>query len=255
MKFLIQKVNGQVKHDFAFILIQSVGFNNWLHSDAGMRIKYLNTKFIDPISEVIEDNMQPIEFKPSHKNCVPVGSVEFVKQFLLHFHSKTLFPTNVPKELQAPCYSGRMILDGNFMDLENLNGEYFAKSNSRIKSTVYKLQCPTNISVPVDHYQISEVIQMDSEWRAFIYEGQLLGLQNYSGDYTMMPNIDDILYMIGAWTKAPVAYTLDVCVNPSGTFVVECHDFYSCGLYGFADHGRLPFMFYRWFMNYIKKDK
>jgi hypothetical protein len=58
--------------------------------------------------------------------------------------------------------------------------------------------------------------------------------------------------MIKAYSKeAPVAYTLDVGVNKKHTFIIEAHDFFSCGLYGFADLKLLPLMFYRWFRDYI----
>ena len=52
---------------------------------------------------------------------------------------------------------------------------------------------------------------------------------------------------------APIAYTLDVGINDKGTFVIEVHDFFSCGLYGFADVGILPSMLNRWFQEFISK--
>ena len=43
--------------------------------------------------------------------------------------------------------------------------------------------------------------------------------------------------------EAPVAYTLDIGVEKyRGTFIIECHRFFSCGLYGFSDHRRYPKM-------------
>jgi len=52
--------------------------------------------------------------------------------------------------------------------------------------------------------------------------------------------------------EAPVAYTLDVGINNRSTFVIEVHDFFACGLYGFADLNLLPLMFYRWFKEFMK---
>ena len=39
-------------------------------------------------------------------------------------------------------------------------------------------------------------------------------------------------------------YTLDVCVteNRERTEIIELHDFFSCGLYGFEDYSVLPIM-------------
>ena len=63
-------------------------------------------------------------------------------------------------------------------------------------------------------------------------------------------------YLMG---QAPVAYTLDIGVKwkegGNETFVIECHDFYSCGLYGFSDLNKLPFMFNRWHLEHINKAK
>lgn len=50
-------------------------------------------------------------------------------------------------------------------------------------------------------------------------------------------------------------YTLDVSVFNNKTSIIEVHDFFSCGLYGFNDFRHLPFMFYRWFNEYINKNK
>ena len=86
-------------------------------------------------------------------------------------------------------------------------------------------------------------------------------MQNYSGDYTLMPNVERVLHMIHNYKTAPIAYTLDVGVNVHDvydthhTFVIECHDFFSCGLYGFANHKIYPQMLYRWFHEYLKKNK
>ena len=43
---------------------------------------------------------------------------------------------------------------------------------------------------------------------------------------------------------APKAWTLDVAVTTdSKTVVLECHRFFSCGLYGFSDLRRIPKMY------------
>ena len=100
-------------------------------------------------------------------------------------------------------------------------------------------------------YQFSQVILIDSEWRAFVYKGKLVGLQNYCGEFTLFPDVEKIKEMIKAYKSAPIAYTLDVGINANGTFVIEVHDFFSCGLYGFSDSS-LPFMFSQWFHQYIQ---
>jgi hypothetical protein len=45
-----------------------------------------------------------------------------------------------------------------------------------------------------------------------------------------------------------------VGINNTGTFVIECHDFFSCGLYGFAENRFLPYMFANAFYDIVNKN-
>ena len=87
--------------------------------------------------------------------------------------------------------------------------------------------------------QISRVVpDIVSEWRVFIdkkdMRGPVIGCECYSGDPIAFPNANRIRQFIDTYTLSPEIYTLDVMVDKSGnTWVVECHEFFSCGLYGF----------------------
>lgn len=116
---------------------------------------------------------------------------------------------------------------------------------------------------PVGNYQISDMTDIDAEYRCFVYKDELVGIHYYSGNFTVFPDYEQILKMKRAFSylmgQAPVAYTLDIGVKwkegENETFVIECHDFYSCGLYGFSDLNKLPFMFNRWHLEHINKVK
>lgn len=90
---------------------------------------------------------------------------------------------------------------------------------------------------------------------SFIYNGKLVGLNNYAGRFDLFPNVELINEMIDKFLSNknnPKNFTLDVGISEKlGTFVIEVHNFYSCGLYGFAEHKFIPFMFKRSF-NYLK---
>jgi hypothetical protein len=257
MKFLIQKINGEIRHDFTFALLESVRFKNWLAcNDDKDKIK---VKFLDYIEVTEPNDIYPIQFKPCHKNYVPVGSVEFVTEFLSHFYGLTPKPINVPECLFDVRYSQRPIINGNHMDLEDRRGKWFVKSNEKIKGFAEVLRLDENHvwNIPAGHYQISEYITIDSEWRTFVFEGKIVGLKHYSGEFIKFPQIQSISNMVSAYEKsgtAPVAYTLDVGVNDYHTFVVEVHDFFSCGLYGFADYAKLPNMLSKWFYQYLQRE-
>lgn len=247
MKFLIQKIEKVVQHDFSFTLLKSIDYYNWVnkHNESKCSVKYLNC-----------DYDGDFEFKPFHVNYVPIGSVDFVSAWFNQFYGIKPKPINVPEELFP--YSNRYIRNVNFMDFEDEFGEFFVKSNTNIKGykEVIDVGRKGDIpSIPAGHYQISTLTDIDSEWRCFVYMGELVGMQHYSGDFKMFPCVEDIMLMIKAYKSAPNAYTLDIGIHDDNNFVIECHDFFSCGLYGFADHRILPFMFYRWHQQYLRKLK
>jgi hypothetical protein len=248
MKFLIQKINGEIRHDFSFALLESIRFKNWLtRHDKKEEIK---VKFISTPELLEPDDIYPItEFKQFHMNYVPVGSVEFVTEFLQHFYGLTPKPINVPEELFD--YTNRHIFNGTEKDLKG-HGKSFVKSNDKIKK--FSEIVEDDYKLPIGNYQISELITIDSEWRAFVYQNKLVGLQNYCGEFTMFPNIWRINNMITAYKSAPIAYTLDIGVNDYHTFVIECHPFISCGLYCFKDLAILPQMFYKCFKEIINNN-
>ncbi|MFA5207069.1 MAG: ATP-grasp domain-containing protein [Candidatus Paceibacterota bacterium] len=257
MKFLIQKINGEIRHDFTFALLESIRFKNWLNRND--KKDKIMVKFLDYIEITEPNDIYPIQFKPCHKNYVPVGSVEFVTEFLGHFYGLKPKPINVPECLFEPRYSHRPIFNGTDVDIAKLHGKWFVKSNDKIKGFAEILQCDKNHvwGIPKGNYQISEFISIDSEWRTFIYEGKILGLQNYSGEFMKFPKIEAIQEMVAAFEKsdsAPIAYTLDIGVNDYHTFVIEAHDFFSCGLYGFNDI-KYPSMLNKWFNQYLKNNE
>lgn len=231
MKFLIQTQKGQIIHDFSFTLVESLKYQNW----------YMGTKDFQPI---FTDNPCP-ERRP---DVIPCGSVEFVTYYLETYHSQ-IKPRNVPIELMTSEFAMRKVINGVAKDIEEPS---FVKSNERIKSFAGIVNSKED--APFGDLQISSLIDIDSEWRGFVYKNKLVGLQNYSGEFTMFPNVTTIEKMIEAFKpSAPIAYTLDVGINSTGTFVIEVHDFFSCGLYGFCDHRIYPFMLSRWFHEFVKK--
>ena len=264
MKFLIQKIDNKVVHDFSFTLLESIRYQNWLAN---------NQKTMIFKNIYCHTNDKVYFFNPYHQYYVPVGSVEFVTAWFQKFYNHIPQPINVPKELfNYPSFdfTMRKIFNGDHRDIKELpHGKYFVKSNANIKGFTEILKINDNFSwsIPVGNYQISEYVDIQSEWRVFVYQDKFVGLQNYSGDFKKFPDVYKIKEMIKAYKDAPIAYTLDVGVGKSqhhkkygfflgnDTFIIEVHDFFSCGLYGFADHKIYPYMLYRWHNEYINKIK
>ena len=242
--FLVQVTAGQVTHDFAWRLCRSREYLEWHGDNIEIRF-HEGTDFSDV------DN--PDVF-------TPVGSVEFVSEYLRTFHPDAvhmLKPLNVPEKLFP--YAGRpvrnILKESDMPKLEE-NTWLFLKSLSTIKDPENGPRLNPTAAECVG-YQISPMISIISEWRAFVFNGKVLDIRNYSGDPFVCPDKDTVTEMVEEFTDAPVTYTLDVAVTTGNkTVVVECHRFFSCGLYGFRDDAKLaPMLSQTWFqMKTTKKE-
>ena len=236
--FLCERKDNKTVHDFVFALERAKEFAWWRGED--IAIRYLND--INLLGTTVR--------KPA--NYVPVGSVNFVSAYLKMFYPearKALIPLNIPESLRGYAGRGvRDVLEPKDMPRIGQGVEVFRKSLTTIKDETNGFLTQPSFE-DCRGYQISPRIEMLSEWRAFVFNGQILDLRNYAGDFFLHPDPDTVRGMVRDYTDAPVAYTLDVAVVPGGkTVIVECHRFFSCGLYGFADYAKLPYMFSQeWF--------
>lgn len=229
MKFLIQTINSEIQFDFQWELIQAIKGTNWFRNEI-----------------IYEYVLSDIDIP----NCIPIGSVEFVSNYMKKYYDKEIIPLNIPDVLMKDKYLKRDCKILNKVDI-NITNPTFIKSINTIKGLTDIIN--KNIEYKEDQYFVSEVINIDSEWRSFIYNRELVGLQNYSGDFTLFPDVKLIKEMIRDYKNSPLAYTLDVGINnDDGTFIIELHNFTSCGLYGWSNHKLLPSMFTNWFRECIE---
>ena len=231
-KFVIQTINGHIVHDFSFILARAIEYKNNL-----------------------DENFEAIfsEEPSTDDKSVPVGSVEFVCKFLKTHYNLIPKPLNIPDPLLEFEFTKRQVFIGTEKDVTH---DIFFKSHDRIKG--YSINEPVLDPVeqcPPGRYLVSEMVDIESEWRTFVFKDELVGLQNYIGNCTVFPDVNEIQKMIVSFDGVPIAYTLDVGAGPSGTFILEAHDFFSCGLYGFANYNILPAMFSSWMYQYINQNK
>lgn len=234
MHFLLQTIRHQIVHDFTFAVLRAKEFYDWARDP--FDITFVEIGGIEAIRE-------PDLY-------VPVGSVEFVSAYLRHHYPNAdpamLMPINVPEVLFP--FAGRKIADiVHPEDVRKLAAtgiqRVYRKSLLDIKDkdngvTVFEADNPLLVMS-----QVSELIDIRSEWRVFVFHGQILHAACYCGEPLVFPDADAIRAMVAAYDGAPSAWTLDVAVTAAGdTVVIECHRFFSCGLYGFNDYARLPKM-------------
>ena len=234
-KFLIETFRGKVIHDFVFQLTLAQPYYGWL--DEAFTIRGHENNGFDDIK--------------APDKYVPVGSVEFVAAYLQRFYPEredALRPLNVPECLFP--FAGRRIVNvwysEDYRPLKGIKNVY-AKSMDTIKDQFNGpyYDVPANYEwKDFQHCQVSELIGIESEWRVFVFHNKILGIANYSGFPLLFPDAEAIREMTKAYAEeAPVAYTLDVAYTNNGdTVPIECHRFFSCGLYGFTDLVRYPKM-------------
>ena len=238
MYFLIQKINNKIVHDFSFTLIQSRPFQKWLKEN--MSISY----------RTLEQLGQPGCLSNPDK-YIPVGSVEYISKYIKLYYpnaTEALRPLNVP-EILFP-FAGRKIVnigsDNDFQKLQKMKDVY-AKSLDEIKcqqnGPYYDILSRYEPEV-FRQMQVSDLIDIQSEWRVFVFHNTIRYMANYAGDCMVFPDAETIIEMVKAYSiESPVTYTLDIAVTKKGeTVVIECHRFFSCGLYGYNDYGIYPKM-------------
>lgn len=237
-RFLVQTVNGRVVHDFAFHLIHAIEQQNWFYNQALYEYR---------LSE---------EDAGEENGWIPVGSLEFVFAYMEKQYGiplEAIEPINLPIPLQQEPFLKRKVELIPKKDMK-WTGERFVKSQDRYKFFTDIVTNPAG--VPEGNYMVSEVVEFESEWRAIVQQGELVGLQHYMGDFTNFPDISFLHALIQAYTNSPLAYTLDIGKTDKGWALVEVHPFVSCGLYGFADYKKLPILFvqgFHWFLQESRK--
>lgn len=218
MTFLIQSDKNKYPiQDFGDTVIRTVNEANWLFN---------YKKYDFTLTERINDTVL-------NSNYVPVGSVEFCLEWYKNMGTN-IHPLNIPKELWQ--FVKHKIFTGKL--LPSNGGYWMVKDIGVIKhpDNGYKQ------SYNGDEKFFSEVVQdVVSEWRLFVSRGRIVGCQCYLGDFWMHPDKDYCNSIVSSYDNQ--AYTLDVMVSRSrGTDILELHDFFSCGLYGFAHAKYLPLM-------------
>lgn len=80
---------------------------------------------------------------------------------------------------------------------------------------------------------VSDAINIVSEFRAYVYSGEILAVKHYRKAWDKIPDKSFIENAIKQYTTCPIAYGLDFAVTDSGdTVVLEANDACNLGNYG-----------------------
>ena len=184
-------------------------------------------------------------------NLYPIGTIEFVTYYLNKVYGiKQMNPIEIPEYLRTEEFLKR---DYKIVNAEEIpeNGTYFVKDISQLKvfgTVIYldkdikkdllsehKSDMDFSLNLDKTHlYQVSEVYDIQAEYRVYVIDGNIEAICNYNGDCTVLPDIGllkkavNLINFNEKWLKS---YTLDIMVGSRGTAIIEVHNFVSVGLY------------------------
>lgn len=207
------------------------------------------------------------DIKTYSKEFIPVGSVEFVHNFFKFNNIPIPKPINIPKELFRIAE-----IEGLDPEIINTDKRISLLNSKFIKSTTEIKHKANGVSfgLPIGKWQVTNVVDIDIEVRCFIFNGMLLDIKPYSGkwwttDYNSLEGF--VKRLINMYISAPPAYTLDIGIkkhlekddlgqtfHKDKYYIIEAHNFYSCGLYGFSMPNYYPQMLSQWYYWWLRKN-
>lgn len=255
MRFIIQTVNKQCRLDLCQAMQNSVDFDSWRGEKSIEKVVYCS-------KEDLYTSKKILRYIRGKKDYCPVGTLEFVFAFIdvkygIDAH-KLIKPLNIPKELESYAIGNVYYSDMDFNSIRDglkRGVRYYAKAMDEFKSgrngiiDCVRMITPNTQLTEANHY-------IRSEWRVFVHNGKAIDIRNYSGDPFYFPKLNgdfrDIIWRAaeecgireGTVDIGAYEWWLDEEKHES-IGVIECHDFFSCGLYGFSDYNALPLMLWR----------
>lgn len=190
-----------------------------------------------------------------------VGGVHHIRH-LLYTHGKN--PDGVEFPTQLGSFYGRRILKMSWGEMQHLNGSYFVKKYPSKTGMVG----PQIITLPFDHrtaspdidvmgfahmehhdvFWVQEIVELTSEWRCFVCNGEILDVRPYRRDsWRRPPDPSVVEAAVGAWSSKPAGCAIDFGVTADGrTIVIEVNEGYALGSYGLLPRSYLSLLTVRW---------
>lgn len=230
MKFLLQIRNGEIQDVEVFNV-----------RDLIQHSSYFNEYKLIELNELKRT-------KEDFSDWIPVGTIPFVEFWLKKYKGVTKMPPiEVPEILREEKYLGRSYDIVSFDDLE-LKGYKFIKDIDRLKQFSFTGNLgnfnKNDKSIFIsEHYLISNVVEIVSEYRTFVSDMDIKAIQFYDGDCTVFPDVRLLREMVGKYylvQNRPKSYTMDIAVLKNGrTIILEVHPVVSVGTYGYSEFALL----------------
>lgn len=186
---------------------------------------------------------------PYSVNAIVVGCVESCVGWLMFNEIK------IPQAIDLlgfDRYLGRNVRVVDISDLDVF--PIFIKPTTQIKAfTGFVCHSKEEIKLLTYDYvgevYAQEVLNVKSEYRLYVSEGEIIGMKHYSGNPLIFPNryfIEECLKFAKS-ILMQVSFTLDFGVTVNGrTFLIEANDGWAIGNYGLHPYDYFDFVRKRW---------
>lgn len=163
-----------------------------------------------------------------HKDCIPVGSVEFVKEFARVTNIKLPKFETYPTELRR--FIKRTVHIVPYKDADSYN--FIKPVSTKMFAGGIKKSITENI-LPEELCYESDPITLIAEWRCYILNRQVVGISRYDDNDTEYDlDIEFVNKMVNEYNSQPIGYSLDIGKLDNGELLlVEANDGYSLGYY------------------------
>lgn len=217
-----------------------------INTDLEIELKR-SKEYYDWSNEGKPDTLQTKIVFCNDSDACPVGTVEWTEQFLGLCPS----PLNITEDLDFAILGREYgLFEGNQVPTKLECSRIFIKSRTKVKHQENGWHKPGELLMN-DSYIWFEKFSSPivGEFRVFLgRDGEILDIRNYIG-YKVWPSIKRIgVIARELYKKINRAFSFDVVVLEDGqTYLLEIHDYWALGLYGFSNVQKLPFLIWDWF--------
>ncbi len=209
----------------------------------GFRARQANIIFFEDIHEV-----------PLSKSTILIADIPTSNTWLEAMGGEGKKSINIPAELSS--YTKRRYHNITFEELladKSKQFPLFIKPAGRAKefiagvvSTRKNLEFFYHLD-PTTKVFVSEVVDIVSEYRCYVTNGELKGIKHYSGDIRLFPSIEMIDGCIREYISSPTGYTIDFGILATGkTVLIEVNDGFAIGNYGLDNSLYVSLLCARW---------
>lgn len=253
MHFLLEDDKND-KFNYELMLVEEkIRQNKYIHDFEKIDISIFYEYEEDSFGEIIKTNKlkNANDFPEIYKKSIPIGSINFVSTWLKVFYNiDKENPIEIPPILRTDEFLKRKY---SIVTADKLprTGRYFIKDVSKLKEFTYSgdleyflfdemfepAKSPYDYSLRInpDHlFQVSEIVNILSEYRVYIIDGKIENIANYNGDVTLFPDVELIKKANDLYSTQPdypKSYSMDLMITPRGTAITEIHNYTSLGHY------------------------